>query len=142
MAEPLINGTEYSWVDLKFIIGGAMVYGVKAINHTIKQDKVNNYGAGENPVSRGKGAKTFEGSITFQKREIEKLRALVPNGDITSLGAFTIEISAVIEGDTSSGIAYALNNCEFMEDVSDGSQGDTELISVIPFIFAGQQKIG
>ena len=144
MAPILINGRGYSYANFKFNLGttGTSLYGVTSIEHSITQEKTNNYGAGENPTERGVGVKEFEGSITFQKRELEKLRDQARDGDITNLGALDLTITAFIEGDPAATIGYVLTNLEFTTDTETGSQGDTELTSDIPFIFAGRTKLG
>jgi len=140
----LINGRGYSYASFSFNLGatGIPIYGITSIDHSITQEKTNNYGAGENPTERGLGVKEFEGSMTLQKREIEKLRAVARDGDITNLGAMNLTITASIEGDPGASIAYVLNNLEFTSDAESGSQGDTELTSDVPFIWAGRTRIG
>jgi predicted ATP-grasp superfamily ATP-dependent carboligase len=56
MAKALVNGVEYSFVDIRVRIGVTEIVGITAIEYNITQEKENIYGAGEQPVSRGRGA--------------------------------------------------------------------------------------
>ena len=59
----LVNGVSYSWVHITFILYGVPVKGITKITWKKKSDKVNNYGAGPDPVSRGYGRNEYEASI-------------------------------------------------------------------------------
>lgn len=57
MAAVLVNGVNWSWANLNNIAFGVPVIGILAINYKIKQNKENNYGVGNEPISRGYGNK-------------------------------------------------------------------------------------
>jgi len=140
MAKALVNGVEYSFVDIRVRIGVTEIVGITAIEYNITQEKENIYGAGEQPVSRGRGAKEYEGSMTLLMSELELLRAVAVDGDITNLLPFDLQVSYVPTGDPTKLTNHTLQNCEFMENPSGGSQGDTSLPQDIPFIWAGFKK--
>jgi hypothetical protein len=53
---PLINGTAYDFSQIIVTILGVPVASVSSIEYSEEQEKTNNYGAGNRPVSRGQGA--------------------------------------------------------------------------------------
>lgn len=140
MAKTLVNGNEYSWVDIRCRIGVTEIVGITSVSYNIKQSKENIMGAGEQPVSRGRGGKEYEGSITFLMSELELLRAIATDGDITNLQAFDLQVSYV-PNDATKITTHILQNCEFLENPSGGKEGDTSLPQDVPFIWAGFVKI-
>lgn len=135
MAKPLINGFEYSFADIQVKIGAAEIYGITELNYDIEQAKENIYGAGENPVSRGRGTKQFTASMTLLGSEIEILRRL-GSGDLTNLAAFDLQVSYT-PPDVTKLTTHILQNCEFTQSPAGGATGDTSLPQTINFVWAG-----
>ena len=52
---PLINGTAFDFAQIIVNILGVPVASVSSIEYEETQEKVNNYGAGNRPVSRVRG---------------------------------------------------------------------------------------
>ena len=68
MASILINGRAYDWSMIEFSfsnIVGEPITGITAISWKKTTNIVSNYGVGQEPVSRGKGNKTYEGMVYF-----------------------------------------------------------------------------
>ncbi|HXS58983.1 MAG TPA: hypothetical protein VN726_22825 [Hanamia sp.] len=129
---PLINGVAYSWSSITFNLFGVPVAGIVDINYTRKQTKTNNYGAGQEPVSRGYGKKEYEGSIEIYQDEWKKVISAAPNRDPLSIGWFDIPVKygnsiADMTQDT-------LRAVEFLEDPFNAKEGDTKLTVKIPLI--------
>ncbi len=80
----LINGVSYSWSNLNFVVGGVPIVGITKIAYKKDQVKENIYGAGNQPVSRGYGNVTYEGSITIKREELQRLIIAAPNKDIAN----------------------------------------------------------
>lgn len=132
MATPLINGTSYSWADVTLTMLGTPFTGVRAISYKASQEKVNNYGIGSEPVSRGRGRKSYEGSITFLAEEWKNIIAAAPNGEPLDIGAFEISIKWI----TTSGVVQEtkLKFVEFTEHGVDMSEGDTMVEVEVPLV--------
>lgn len=128
---PLINGEAYDFASVVCNILGVPVMSISAINYATKQEKVNNYGAGKYPVSRGRGVKEYEASLDIAMEDIEKLREVAPNGDLTDIPPFDITVSFLKEG---ANTTHVLKACEFTEDGVDASQGDTEIKKGFPLM--------
>ncbi len=135
MALPLVNGINYSWVNLNNIVLGNLVRGIKNITYERKQEKVNNYGWGSEPISRGYGNITYEGKITVYKDWYQSFINASPGKDPLAVGPFDWVISFANGAVTP--FNETLKSVEFMSDNLNANQGDTSLTIDIPFTFAG-----
>ena len=131
----LINGQEYSYVDLRFsMLGNYNVAGVNAIEWRATQAKANVAGAGAEPVARTRAGKEYSGSITIQPKEFFRLIQQNAFQDLTSIPPFNLTISFGNGVDPVRTVT--LPYCEFLESGLGGSRGDTDLETAIPIIFA------
>lgn len=139
MAIPLINGSSYSWADVTITMLGTPFTGVRAISYKVSQEKVNNYGIGSRPVSRGRGRKTYEGSITFLAEEWKNIISAAPNLEPLDIGSFDISIKWINQ----TGLAQEtrLRSCEFTEHGVDMSEGDTMVEVEVPLIIGDVEFI-
>jgi hypothetical protein len=135
MATALINGINYSWSDIKFILFGVPVRGIVKIEYKAKQSKENNYGFGVNPVSRGYGNKEYEASIELYKDEWNAVINAAPNRDPLDIAPFDIQVIAGSSRVTA--FTDVLQQCEFMEDPFTVGQGDSKIMVTLPLIIAG-----
>ena len=97
---------------------------VSAINYDEEQEKTNNFGTGNRPVSRGQGPIDASGSIEISQNDTEALRDVAPDGSLLNLPAFDI---IVVFGNVQNVQTHTLKNCEFTTDGHDSTQGDTDL---------------
>lgn len=129
----LINGTAYSFADIDINILGAIVEGFTAISYGVRRTKTNNYGRRELPTSRSRGNKEFEGSITLEMKEVQRIMALLPAGkDLTDIAPFPIIVSFV--NDDNIQVNHKLLYCEFTEQMIDSSQNDPAVYCTCPLI--------
>ncbi len=128
----LINGINYSWSSVKFSPFGVPIVGITSITYNRKQKKDNNYGQGDQPVSRAYGNYEYSGSIELYLDEWKAIIAASPNHDPLSIPWFDIPVTY---GDTiGSTTTDTLRAVEFLEDPFTGKQGDTKLMVTIPLI--------
>jgi len=129
---PLINGVNYNYASIQFVLFGVPVVGITDIKYTSKQEKTNNYGAGYEPVSRGYGKKEYDGSIEVYQDEWKKVIAASPNRDPLSIPWFDITVTY---GDSLANLTTdILQAAEFLEDPFEAKTGDTKLMAKIPLI--------
>ena len=131
---PLINGESYSWASITFNLFGVPVAGITNIEYKEKQNKTNNYGAGQRPVSRGYGKIEADGSIEIYLDEWKKVIAAAPNRDPLSIGWFDIPVT--YGNSVADATVDVLRSCEFLENPFNAKQGDTALTVKIPLIIA------
>lgn len=121
----LINGIEAGWSSVKLNILGASPNGVTAVNYEEKQEKKDNYGAGDKPVSRGYGNKEYSGSITLTSKEVDVIQAQLAKGQsIVDIEPFDIQVVYQPKG-SKTFVRHTLLACEFMNNGRDVKQGDT-----------------
>lgn len=135
MATPLINGVNYAWANIQFVLFGVPVVGITKINYKRSQKKENNYGAGQEPVSRGYGNKEYEGDIEIYTDEWKRIIAASPDRDPLKIPWFDIPV--LFQGEGLLPQRDVLRAVEFMEDPLASNQGDTKLLVSIPLIIGG-----
>ncbi len=131
MAQPLVNGRAYDYVDIQLSILGAQLNGITEVNYTSEQEKVNNFGTGFYPVSRGHGARDSSGSLGINMNEVEALRNVAPGGDLLDLPAFDI---VIVFGNVQNPKTHVVKNCEFLNDGVEAAQGDTAINRSFDFV--------
>jgi len=122
---PLINGKAYDFSQIVTNVMGVTIAGITSITYTEEQEKVNNFGAGNRPVSRGAGAINASGSITISMNDVEAMRDAAPNGSLLQVPAFDITITFLNDQKV---VTHVLKNCEFINDGVETSQGDTDVV--------------
>lgn len=128
----LINGVNYSWSNVKLVLFGVTVIGITKIDYKNKQKKENNYGMGDQPISRGYGNKEPEAKITVYLDEWKKIIAQAPNRDPLSIEPFDVQVS--FGGGRVPATLDVLQACEFTEDPFSIGQGDTKSMVELPLI--------
>lgn len=124
MAAPLINGEAYSFSQITAVVLGVALPSISAITYMEEQEKANNMGAGNRPVSRGRGPIDASGSIDISMNDIEALRDAAPNGSLLQIPPFDI---VVVFGNPQSPTTHVLKNVEFTNDGTESTQGDTDI---------------
>jgi len=130
----LINGKAFSAADITVEVAGITVASVSDLKVTVTQEKKNNKGFSDEPVSRGRGTKEYEGSIDLAYTDALKLRNLSPTGDL--VGIPTFEILAVLDNAVNIS-RIRVKNVEFMDDGIEVSTDDTEVKRTYGIIIAG-----
>lgn len=134
MATPLINGINYSWANVKFNLFGVPVIGITEIDYDRKMKKDNNYGYGQDPISRGYGNIENSGSISIYFDEWRRIIAAAPSADPLYIKPFDIQ---VLFGSSSLNFKQdTLRSCEFLEDPFSVKQGDSKIMVKLPLIIA------
>ncbi len=134
MAVPaLINGQAYDYTQIIMSVLGVPVAGVTSINYTEEQEKTNNFGAGNRPVSRGRGAIEASGSIELSMNEIEALRDAAPSGSMLKIPPFEITIVYL---NLQKVVTHKLKNVEFTNDGVETSQGDTDICRTFDIVMS------
>ena len=124
MATPLINGRAYDYTQITISFLGVPLAGVTSINYDEDQEKTNNMGTGNRPVSRGHGAIDSTGSIEMSMNDLEALRAASPTNSLLDIPMFDV---ILVFGHPTAPKTHVLKNVEFKKDGLDGAVGDTDL---------------
>lgn len=129
---PLINGVNYSWADVKVNLFGVPVVGITEVNFNNKQKKENNYGYGQDPISRGYSNREPEADIMIYWDEWVKIIDASTSKDPLKIPPFDIQV--LFGGSSVNFKQVNLRSCEFLEDPFNAKQGDTKFLVKIPLI--------
>lgn len=121
---PLINGRAYDYTQITAVVLGVPLAGISAINYVTEQEKKNNFGTGNQPVSRGRGPKDPTASMEISMNDVEAIRDVAPNGDLLDIPPFDI---VIVFGNIQKPVTHVLKNAEFSNDGVETTQGDTDI---------------
>ena len=124
MSVALINGRAYDFTQIQAVVLGVPLPSISSITYLEEQEKENNFGVGNRPVSRGHGAINANGSVDISMNDIEALRDAAPNGSLVQIPSFDI---VVVYGNPQKPTTHILKNCEFLDDGVEATQGDKDL---------------
>ena len=130
----LINGKAFSAADMSILVAGISLASISSLTITETQEKTNNKGFSDEPVSRGRSGKEYECSMDIAYKDVIKLRNLTPTGSLLDVPMF--EILGIL--DNGSDISrIRVKSCEFTNDGLEVSEGDTEIKRTFDLIIAG-----
>lgn len=124
MSVPLVNGRAYDFTQIQAVVLGVPLPSISSITYLEEQEKENNFGVGNRPVSRGQGAINANGTFDISMNDIEALRDAAPNGSLVQIPAFDI---VVVFGNPQKPTTHVLKNVEFLDDGVEGATGDKDL---------------
>ena len=136
MAAPLVNGIAFDFVQLTPLFLGVPLVSMSSITYEEIQEKVNNFGIGNRPVSRGRGAIDASGSIELSMNDLEAMREVAPNGSLLLLPASDF---VLVFGNPQNIQTHILKNLEFTNDGMTGAVGDTDLKLTLNFVISDVQ---
>lgn len=135
----LVNGVNYSWTNINLVLFGVPVKGITKVMYKKKKEKTNNYGQGEEPVSRGGGRVEYEASIELYRDEWQRIINVSPSKNPLDIPPFDIPV--VFGGSRVTAQTDVLLSCEFLEDAFESTEGDTSIKITLPLIIAGIKHI-
>lgn len=134
--QPLINGVQHAWSSIKINVLGRTVTGVVSIEYGSNRVTEDHYGAGDEPVVRGKGQQQYKKVMLelFQFEVVALQQA--SGGDITNIPAFDIPV--LYEAVAGSGqVVDVIQNCAFLNNERGLKTGDTKSMVKLELICAG-----
>ena len=136
MAAPLVNGIAFDFVQLTPLFLGVPLVSMSSITYEEIQEKINNMGVGNRPVSRGRGAIDASGSMELSMNDIEAIRDVAPSGSLLLLPASDF---VLVFGNPQNVQTHILKNLEFTNDGVTGAVGDTDLKLTLNFVISNVQ---
>lgn len=132
----LVNGRAYDFASITIsFLGNSNVYGCSAISYSVKQEKQNNYGLGNSPVSQSFGKKEYEGSITLDRKEWDRILEASGVSDLTDVAPFDMIINYSNGVDAS--VTDKLCSVSFKEHNISAGVDDLNISSEIPLLVGG-----
>ncbi|MBY0244504.1 MAG: hypothetical protein K2Q03_03515 [Sphingobacteriaceae bacterium] len=130
----VVNSEQFAWRDIKIVMMGRIVTGVRSIKYKTSQEKEPLYGAGDKPLSIQRGNRKYEGSIKLLQSEYQGLiNAAAPTSDIMDIPPFDITVCYIAQG-ASLAVTRVLKLCQFTESEEGMSQGDKHAEIELPFV--------
>jgi len=137
MAQILVNGDAYDWVNITFgILNSPSVAGVGAIKYKVKQDKKLNYATGKYPVSASEGQVTYEASITLEEKEIRRILNDLGVSDLTQIPPSTVTVAYMVGLQE---VVDVLSYVRFTGQGIDAKSGDMGMMQELELSIAGIQ---
>lgn len=139
----LINGIEYNWSSVNFVISGTLIEGITDISYQENLTITPLYGRGNKANAYSVGNHEYTGSITIRKSELDKLTVGAQNAlkdTILHLEPFPINIVYKSLDETRI-VSEILVNCMFTSVDTSSSQGDEAVGVTLPFIYTDIKKV-
>lgn len=133
MALPLINGQAFDFSQITPLYLGVPLVSLTSITYEEVQEKVDNPGTGNRPISRGRADIKANGSMEISMNDVEALREVAPEGSLLALPASDF---ILVFGNPQNIQTHILKNLEFTNDGGTGTQGDTDLKMTLNFIIS------
>lgn len=130
----VFNSEEYAWVDIKVMLLGREVTGLRGMEYKVKRQKEALFATGKKARGIQKGKKEYEGTITILQSELIALdRAAQEKGyeDITDID-FDIIVSYLPE--TNVITTDKVVNASITEIPRSMKEGDLQMEIALPFI--------
>ncbi len=134
MAATLINGRAYDHTQIILNILGVPIVSVSSVTYTEEQEKANNFGASNRPVSRGHSSIDASASLEISMNDVEAIRDAAPGGSLLLIPAFDIVVTFANPENIVQ--THVLKACEFTNDGVDSSQGDTDISRTFDLVVA------
>lgn len=136
------KSSEFAWKDLKVVVAGKEVAGIKEIEYETQRETVHIYAAGDEPHSKVKKEKHYTGRIVLFQSELEALTdsaKLAGGEDVTDI-SFDV-IANYSKSVTSRAVTDSLVECDITRIPKRFRQGDDNMEIELP-IMIGKIKYG
>ena len=136
MSQPLINGVQHAWSSVKINVLGRTITGITAIDYGYDRAIEDHHGAGDEPVVRGVGNKTYKPvMLELYQFEVVALQQS-SGGDITKIPPFDVPVLYSATQGTPQ-VVDVIQNCQFKNNSRSLKSGDTKSLVKLELICAG-----
>lgn len=139
MAGIMVNGKNFDWGNIQLTMFNGIILQVTKIAFKEGRDSVNNYGAGQYPVSYGNKNVIYSASVDMYIDTMNQIAGSSPAGKIWMIPPFTIKM--ILSGDGVVYTTYKLSNCRFLSNDFDSKQNDASIVLPYPIAFAGLEMV-
>lgn len=136
MAVPLVNGQAFDYTQITPVFLGVPLLSMTSITYEQTQEKVNNMGTGNFPVSQGQGAIESSGTIELSMNDIEAMREVAPNGKLLLIPASDF---ILVFGNPQNVQTHILKNLRFTNDGGSATLADSDLKFTLNFTLSDVQ---
>lgn len=129
------DSRECSWSDIKVVIAGREVTGIRGINYKPSQEKELLYGAGDEPIGIQRGNRAYEGEIKLLKFELDLLENAAHAAQARDILDVRLDVVVTYQKGTDPLKTDALLGVEFKEFQKGMDQNAKFMEISIPIIF-------
>ncbi|MBP1649947.1 MAG: hypothetical protein H6Q26_104 [Bacteroidetes bacterium] len=137
----IFDTKEVTWANMKVVLLGKELTGIRGIKYKLSQEKEHLHGAGDEPIGIQRGKRIYEGEIKLLKFEYDILADAVKNAggrDILDLSAEIVV--TYVKDTTSTPRTDIIQGFQFKEFEKGWEQGAKFMELTLPIIFMGLKQ--
>ncbi|MGN7820936.1 hypothetical protein HGH92_21605 [Chitinophaga varians] len=137
----MFDSKECTWANMKVVVMGQELTGIRGIKYKLSQEKEHLHGAGDEPIGIQRGKRTYEGEIKLLKFQFDRLVDIVRLSQGRDLLDFSGDIVvAYVKEDGSLPRTDLIKGFQFKEFEKGWEQGAKFMEITLPIIFMGLQQ--
>ncbi|WP_343671813.1 hypothetical protein [Chitinophaga sp.] len=137
----IFDTKEVTWANMKVVLLGKELTGIRGIKYKLSQEKEHLHGAGDEPIGIQRGKRTYEGEIKLLKFEYDILADAVKNAGGRDILDLSAEIVVTYVKDvTSTPRTDIIQGFQFKEFEKGWEQGAKFMELTLPIIFMGLKQ--
>jgi len=137
----IFDTKEVTWANMKVVLLGKELTGIRAIKYKLSQEKEHLHGAGDEPIGIQRGKRTYEGEIKLLKFEYDILADAVKKAGGRDILDLSAEIVVTYVKDAlSSPRTDIIQGFQFKEFEKGWEQGAKFMELTLPIIFMGLKQ--
>lgn len=137
----IFDTKEVTWANMKVVLLGKELTGIRGIKYKLTQEKEHLHGAGDEPIGIQRGKRTYEGEIKLLKFEYDILADAVKKAggrDILDLSAEIVV--TYVKDATSTPRTDIIQGFQFKEFEKGWEQGAKFMELTLPILFMGLKQ--
>ncbi len=137
----IFDNKECTWANMKVVVLGKELTGIRGIKYKLLQEKEHLHGAGDEPIGIQRGKRTYEGEIKLLKFEYDVLADAVKLAGGRDLLDLTADIIVTYVKDGQSvPRTDIIRGFQFKEFEKGWEQGAKFMEITMPIVFMGLQQ--
>ncbi|WPQ62220.1 hypothetical protein SIO70_28070 [Chitinophaga sancti] len=137
----IFDTKEVTWANMKVVLLGKELTGIRGIKYKLSQEKEHLHGAGDEPIGIQRGKRIYEGEIKLLKFEYDILADAVKNAGGRDILDLSAEIVVTYVKDvTSTPRTDIIQGFQFKEFEKGWEQGAKFMELTLPIIFMGLKQ--
>ncbi|OMP79735.1 hypothetical protein BW716_08205 [[Flexibacter] sp. ATCC 35208] len=137
----MFDTKEVTWANMKVVLLGKELTGIRGIKYKLSQEKEHLHGAGDEPIGIQRGKRIYEGEIKLLKFEYDILADAVKNAGGRDILDLSAEIVVTYVKDTTSvPRTDIIQGFQFKEFEKGWEQGAKFMELTLPIIFMGLKQ--
>lgn len=137
----IFDTKEVTWANMKVVLLGKELTGIRSIKYKLTQEKEHLHGAGDEPIGIQRGKRTYEGEIKLLKFEYDILADAVKKAGGRDILDLSAEIVVTYVKDAlSAPRTDIIQGFQFKEFEKGWEQGAKFMELTLPIIFMGLKQ--